>query len=83
MHSSWSDVIEVLQPFEVTDGNTTSVTEDVGQEFNTLGQKDLFGFHSGWAVGCFNDQFAFKSVSVVGINRFFNGSWDKEVTELD
>jgi hypothetical protein len=75
-------MVQVLQPFQITDGNTTSVAKDIWQEFNTLRKEDFFGFHGGWTIRCLNNQLAFKSVGVVGVDGFFNSSWNEEVAKL-
>jgi hypothetical protein len=75
-------MIQVLQPFKVTDSDTTSVTKHIWQELNTLGKKDLFSFHGGWSIGCLNNQLALKPVSVIGVDGFFNSSWNEKVAKL-
>jgi len=39
--SSWSHVIEILKPFEVADSDTTSVNENIREEYNSLLSEDL------------------------------------------
>lgn len=52
---AWADVIDVLQPFEVRAGNSTSIHQKIGAHNNSLLGKNFFSSESGWAVGTFNN----------------------------
>lgn len=58
-------MVEVLEPFEVRNGNTTSVQEDIGEDEDTLLKEDIFSTHSGRAVSSFSQDLALESVSVL------------------
>ena len=64
--SAVRDVVQVLEPFEVGDGDTTSVQIQVGNNQNFLVEKDLLGFRCHWAVGAFTDDFRLDSAGIVG-----------------
>ena len=61
-------MIHVLQPFKVTDSDTTSVTQDIRQELDSSSEKNLFSLNSGWSVGSLNNQFTVELVSVVSVD---------------
>ena len=61
-------MIDVLQPFEVTDSNTTCVTQNVGKELHSLSEKDLFSLDGGWTICSLNNQLALESVGVVSVD---------------
>jgi hypothetical protein len=82
IHSSWSDVFQVLQPFEITDSDTTGITQNIWQELNAFISQDLFSFQSGWTVGSFNDKFGLEFVSIVFVDSFFQSSGNKEVNRF-
>jgi hypothetical protein len=81
LHTSGPDVIKVLQPFEVAYSHTSSVAENIGQKLDAFVDEDSFAFHSGRAVGGFNDELGFKSMGVVNIDGTFESSGNEEVTE--
>lgn len=61
-------MIHVLQPFKVTDSDTTSVTQDIRQELDSSSEKNLFSLNSGWSVGSLNNKFTVELVSVVSVD---------------
>ena len=61
-------MVHVLQPFEVTDSDTTSVTQDIRQELDSSSEKDLFSLNGGWSVGSLDNEFAVELVSVVSVD---------------
>jgi hypothetical protein len=75
-------VVHVLQPFEITDGNTSCVAQDIWQELDPSAQKNLFSFNGGWPIGSFDNQLAVEFVSVVFVNRFFKSSRDKDIAKF-
>ena len=54
-HSSWSNVVKVLEPFEVGNSHTTDVGKHVWDNHDTLGVKDLISCVCCWTVGSLND----------------------------
>lgn len=82
LHSSWSNMIHVLQPFKITHSNTTSITQNIWQELNSLCQKNFFSLNCCWPIGSLNNQLAFKPVSILGIDRFLYGSWNEKITKI-
>lgn len=79
VHSSWSDMFQILQPFEIADSNTTCITQNIRQELNTLVSQDLFTFHCGWSIGSLNDKFGLELVSIVLVDGLLQSSWNEEV----
>ena len=59
-------MVQVLEPFEVGDGDTTSVQIQVRNDQNFLVEEDLLGLGCHWAVRAFADDFRLDSVGVVG-----------------
>ena len=72
---------QVLQPFEVTNGDTSCVAKNVGKELNALFQKNLLGFESCRAIGSLNNQASLELVSIVDVDGLLKGSWNEEITE--
>ena len=50
-----ADVVEILEPFEVGDGDTTSVHEHVRDDEDVTFQQDLVSGNSCRPVGTFSD----------------------------
>ena len=48
-----------------------------------VSEKNLFSFHSGWAIGSLNNKFCANQVGILFIDGLFHGSWNKDITELD
>lgn len=53
--SSPSDVVHILEPFEVGHGDTTSIAQDVRQELDSSAEQNLFSFNCGRTVGSLNN----------------------------
>jgi len=81
-HLSGSDVIEVLQPFEVGAGNTTSVNEHIGSNHDSTGSEVGLSRESGGSVSAFEDGFALERVNVTVVDGLLSGSGDETVTRL-
>lgn len=75
-------MLEVLEPFEIGDGHTTCVAENIRKETDSFGEKNLFGSSCGWTVGSFDDELALELVSVVSVDGLFEGSRDEEIARL-
>lgn len=80
-HSSGIHVLEVLQPLEIADSDSTSIAEDVRQESDTLGQADLLSFDGGGAIGSLHDDFALEEMGIVDVDGHFESGRDENVTE--
>lgn len=72
---------QVFQPLEVTNGDTSCVTKNVGKELNAFIQKNFLGFKSCGTVGGFNNQASLELVSIVDVDRLLKGGWNEEITE--
>lgn len=72
---------EVLQPFEVTNGDTSSVTQNVGKELNALLQKNLLSFESCRTIGSLNNQASLELVGIVNVDGLLKSGWDEEIAE--
>lgn len=81
-HTARSDVIKVLEPFEVRAGNTTSVDKHVRSAHNSSALEDLLSCVSSGAVGTLEDSFAHDGFSVTHMKRLLSGSWDHAVSSL-
>ena len=75
-------MLEVLEPFKVRDGHTTSVAKDIREEADSLTEKYLLGCSSSWAIGSFNDEFTLEFFSIVSVDSLFEGGRDEEITRL-
>lgn len=51
--SSGSHVVEILKPFEVADSDTTSVNEDIREEYNSLLSEDLLSGDGSRSISSF------------------------------
>jgi hypothetical protein len=80
-HTSGVDVLEVLQPFEIADCNSTSITEHIWQESNSFGEANLLSLDGCGPISSLDNNFALKSVSVVDVDGHFKCSWDKDIAE--
>jgi len=75
-------VVEVLEPFEVGDGDSTGVKEDIGEEDDAFLGGDFLGGLGGRAVGGFGDHLALEFMSVELVEGLFEGGGDEDVALL-
>lgn len=75
-------MIEIFQPFEVADSDSTGIAENIRQELDSLLQQNLLSLESSGAVGCLNDEFGLESVGVADVDGLLQGGWDEEITRL-
>jgi hypothetical protein len=68
IHSAWSHVLEVLEPFEVTDRYTSCIAQNIGQKLNPLSFQNLLTLHGGWSISSLNNKFGLELVSVVYVD---------------
>lgn len=80
-HSTRTHVVEVLEPFEVTDRDSSCVAENVGQELNALFEQDLFSFKSSGAIRGFNNQLCFEPVGILDVDRLLQCCRNEEITK--
>ena len=64
-HATGSDVIDVLEPFEVGAGDTTAVHEHVWSSDDTSALEDLLGGVGGGTVGSFEDGLNLNQFSII------------------
>ena len=76
------DVIEVLQPFKVGAGDTSTVDEHVWGSNNASADEDLLSSVSGGAVSTLEDGFNVDELSVTHVQRFLSGGGDHAVGML-
>ena len=50
-----ADMVQVLEPLEVGNGDTTSVDVQIWDDKDVALLQDLIGFWGGWTVGTFSD----------------------------
>jgi len=81
-HLSGSDVIEILQPFEVGAGDTTTVDEHIGGDNDSTLEERVLSGVSGGTVGTFEDGLAVERVNITLVDRLLGGSGDETVTRL-
>lgn len=72
-------MIEILQPLKVTDGHTSSVTQNIRQEMDASVDKDLLAFKGSGSIGSLNNKLSLEFMGIVDVDRFFKGSRDKEI----
>ena len=74
-------MLQVFKPFKVADGDSASVAEYVWEEFYPFSSADALTFNGGRPIGSFNNNTAFKAVSIVLVNRHFKSSGDEDIAE--
>jgi len=74
-------VINVFEPFEIANSDTSSVTENIRQKLDSLLKEDLFCLKSSGTIGSLNYELGLESVGIVDVDRFFKSSGDKEIAE--
>ena len=62
-------MLEVLEPFEVGDGDTASIAEDIRPDHNTILLEDSLSISGGWAIGSLSKDLALDLVRVVPVDR--------------
>ena len=77
-----SDVIEVLQPFEVGAGDTTAIDEHVWCAYDSPTEEDLLSCVGRGAIGTLEDSFDLDSFSISHVERFLSGSGDHAIGGL-
>jgi len=82
-HTSWGDVIEVLEPFEVRAGDTTTVDKHVWGGDNSSAGEDLLGGVGCGAVGTFEDGLDLDVFGVASVEGLLGGSGDHAVGSLE
>ena len=73
-------MVQILEPLEIADGNTTCVTEDIRKELVAFGKHDLFGFESGGSICSFNNELGLEFVGIGLVNGLFQGCWDEDIS---
>jgi len=63
--SSWSNVIKIFQPFEITDCDTTSIKKYVWKESDSFLEHDFFSCHCGRTIGAFSNYFTLEFVGIL------------------
>mmetsp|Transcript_40767 Transcript_40767/g.56804 ORF Transcript_40767/g.56804 Transcript_40767/m.56804 type:complete len:268 (-) Transcript_40767:127-930(-) len=81
-HSTRSHVIQILQPFEVRHGDTTSIQQDIGQNQNALRLQNLFTGQSSGTISGFSHDLALEFVGVELVDRLLNGGRDQDIARL-
>lgn len=61
-------MIEVLEPLEVADSDTSSIAEDVRKELNALSQQDLLALQSSGPISSLHNQLCLESIGVVHVD---------------
>jgi len=77
-----SDVIEVLQPFEVGAGDTTTVDKHVWGANDSSTEEDLLSGVCGGTIGTFEDSLALDGLSVSHMEGFLSGGRNHAVSLL-
>jgi hypothetical protein len=81
-HFSGRDMLQVLEPFEVRAGDTTTVGEKIRGAHNSALGENLLSSVGSRAVSTFKDSFNLNLAGVLFMKRLFNGSGDKEISLL-
>ena len=82
-HTSWGDVVEILEPLEVGAGNTPTIDEHVWGADNTSSGENLFGSVGGWSIGSLENGLDLDKVSISSVERFLSGGRDHAVSLLE
>ena len=81
--TAWSNVVEVLKPFEVRAGDTTAVDEHVRGGDDAAAGEDLFGSVGRGAIGTLEDGLDLDGLSVALVKRLLDGGGDQNVSLLN
>lgn len=74
-------MLDVLEPFEVADSDTTAIAEDVWEEADALLEEDVLALTSCRAVSSLYDQLALEPVSIVDVDGLFEGSGNEDIAK--
>jgi hypothetical protein len=75
-------VVEVLEPLEVGDSDTTTVHEKIRAANDASGSEDLLTSEGGRAISTLNDDLALQVRSIALVNGFLGSSGNEEVALL-
>jgi len=81
-HAAGGDVSKILEPLEVGAGDTTSVSEHVGDDNNTLGGENLFCHEGCGSVSSLKNYLALELVGVLDVDSLLLSAGDKDITLL-
>lgn len=82
-HTAGGDVVQVLQPFEVGAGDTTTVDKHVRGAHNALALEDLLGGVGRGTVGTLEDGLHSDGVGVTLVEGLLGGGGDHAVSLLE
>lgn len=74
-------MLNVLEPLEVADCDTSSVAEHIRQEADSLFEENILALAGCWSVGSLDDELALELVCVVDVDGLLEGCWDEDVAE--
>ena len=74
-------MLQVLEPLEVRDRDTTSVAEHIRKETNPSSQENIFSCSRSGPISSFDDQLATELFRIVFVDRLFESSRDEEVAK--
>ena len=72
-------MLDVLEPLEVADCDTSSVAEHVRQEAHSLFKEDILTLAGCRSICSLNDELALELVCVVDVDGLLEGCWDEEI----
>jgi hypothetical protein len=75
-------VVDVLEPFEIRAGNTSSIHEQIWGNNDVFSKKNFFSSKSGWAISSFENGFTVDLGSIYFMDRLLSSSWDNEIDLL-
>ena len=80
LHSSVANMAKVLQPFEITHGNTPSIQVHIRYTQNTFLRKNFVGFRRAGTIGSFTDDLCLYPGSIFAIDNILQCSGNQDIT---
>ena len=74
-------MLDVFEPLEVRNSNTTTIAKHIGKETDTSPQEDILSSSGGGSIGSLDDEFTVEFLSIVSIDCLLKSSGDEDVTK--
>ena len=74
-------MLDVFEPLEVRNSNTTTIAKHIRKETDTSPQEDILGPSGGGSIGSLDNKLAVEFLSIVSIDCLLKSSGDEDVTK--
>lgn len=61
-------MIEILEPFEITDSDSSSIAKNVGKELDSFFKEDFLTFKGSRTISSLDNQLGLEFISVVDVD---------------